>query len=141
MPTTLWQQPLRRFDKPAQLAEETRARRAVYRPMIEGEDQRPDIPRYDGFAGKHRNPAHAPHAQNGALRRIENRREPVHPKPAEVGNGERAIRIIVNSEFSVPRTLRKRPDLRRNFHDAESIGAPNHRHHQSVRDIDGDSPG
>ena len=64
-----------------QICEKAGTRSTVNRSMIEGEDQRCHISELNGSIRHHSSLTDSTHTQNRTLRRVENRREPIHAEP------------------------------------------------------------
>ena len=127
------------FDEAAKVSEEAGTGSAVDHLMVERENQRRHVTGRDRFTLDHRGPAHPAHTQDCALRWVEDRREPIHAKAAEIGDGKRATGKVVGRQRSRPGAIREFSDIARNLYQADGVGASNDRYDQASLNVDGDT--
>ena len=73
------------------------------------------------------------HTQNARLRRVQDRRGHQRSINAAIGDGEGTARQFIELQRAITRTLAEFPNALFDFGKAQSVGIPQHRHHQARR--------
>src|SRR5579875_1099160 len=129
---------VRLFQQLPNTAEEGRRRRTVEHTMIDREAERHALPRYRSFAVERDRLAYPPHAKNGGLRRIDDRREAIDAVHTQRCDRESATGHVVQTQLSRARPFGQVGRFARHFLERLAVGVAEYRHDQPFIECDSD---
>src|SRR3989304_4264750 len=117
-------------------AEEGGGGRAGADAVVEGQAERRDPGADDALLLEGGHVAHPADAEDGGLRRVDDRREGVDARRLQGRDGERAPREVGGRQLAGPRLLDELVDGRGNVLQRPRVGAAHHRHHEPLVEVD-----